>query len=287
MNKEGKEILRLKQTDKRYPKRLLEIKNPPQELYVEGNVDLLSHDSIAIVGTRKCTEYGKRCANKFANQLSKKGICIVSGLANGIDTIAHINSMEERGKTIAVLGSGFDHIFPPENQILYERILENDGCIVTEYPPETEVDRSRFPKRNRIISGLSMGTLVIEARYRSGTSITAKHAIEQHKEVFCIPHSIEEMSGYTPNFLIQNGAQLVTSARDILDYYSYGEDIEKVELPPEYEEIYNLIGQLPISTNEIAKRIKKDISKVMEVLCMLELDGYVTNLPGNLYVRKT
>lgn len=248
---------------------------------------MLSHDSIAIVGTRKCTEYGKRCASKFANQLSKKGICIVSGLASGIDTIAHINSMEERGKTIAVLGSGFDHIFPPENRILYERILENDGCIVTEYPPETEVDRSRFPKRNRIISGLSMGTLVIEARYRSGTSITAKHAIEQHKEVFCIPHSIEEMSGYTPNFLIQNGAQLVMSARDILDYYSYGEDIEKVELSPEYEEIYNLIGQLPISTNEIAKRTKKDISRVMEVLCMLELDGYVTNLPGNVYVRKT
>lgn len=287
MNKEEKEILRLKQTDKRYPKRLLEIKNPPQELYVEGNVDLLSHDSIAIVGTRKCTEYGKRCASKFANQLSKKGICIVSGLASGIDTIAHINSMEERGKTIAVLGSGFDHIFPPENRILYERILENDGCIVTEYPPETEVDRSRFPKRNRIISGLSIGTLVIEARYRSGTSITAKHAIDQHKEVFCVPHSIEEMSGYTPNFLIQNGAQLVTSARDILDYYSYGEDIEKVELSPEYEEIYNLIGQLPISTNEIAKRTKKDISRVMEVLCMLELDGYVTNLPGNVYVRKT
>lgn len=287
MNKEERKILRLKQTDKEYPKRLLEIKNPPQELYVEGNVDLLSHDSIAIVGTRRCTEYGKRCSSKFASQLSKKGICIVSGLASGIDTIAHINSMEERGKTIAVLGSGFNHIFPPENQILYEKILENDGCIVTEYSPETEVDKSRFPKRNRIISGLSMGTLVIEARYRSGTSITAKHAIEQHKEVFCIPHSIEEMSGYTPNFLIQNGAQLVTSARDILDYYNYGEYIEKVELSPEYEEIYNLIGQLPISTNEIAKRIKKDISKVMEVLCMLELDGYVTNLPGNVYVRKT
>lgn len=279
-------MIEIKQTDENYPKRLLEIKDPPEKLYVEGNVDLLNSDSIAIVGTRKYTQYGKRCTERFANQLSKKGICIVSGLASGIDTIAHINSMQEKGKTIAVLGSGFNHIFPPENRILYERILENDGCIITEYPPETPVDKAKFPKRNRIISGISMGTLVIEARHRSGTSITARHAIDQHRDVFCIPNSIEEPAGYTPNLLIQNGANLVTCARDILDYYDYEEDMELTEMPLEYEEVYNFIGQLPISTNEIMKRSKKDISKVTEILCMLELDGYITNLPGNLYIRK-
>lgn len=279
-------MIEIKQAEENYPKRLLEIKDPPEKLYVEGNVDLLNSDSIAIVGTRKYTQYGKRCTEKFANQLSKKGICIVSGLASGIDTIAHINSMEEKGKTIAVLGSGFDNIFPPENRILYERILENEGCIITEYPPETPVDKAKFPKRNRIISGISMGTLVIEARHRSGTSITARHAIDQHRDVFCIPNSIDEPAGYTPNLLIQNGAKLVTSARDILDYYDYEEDMELTEMPLEYEEIYNFIGQLPISTNEIVKRSKKDISKITEILCMLELDGYITNLPGNLYIRK-
>ncbi len=279
-------MIEIKKSDKIYPKRLLEIQNPPEKLYVEGNVDLLNSNCIAIVGARKFTKYGEKCTIKFAGQLSKKGICIVSGLASGIDTIAHINSMKEKGRTIAVLGSGFKHIYPPENQILYEKILENDGCVISEHEPETQVDRAKFPIRNRIISGLSMGTLVIEAKYRSGTSTTAKHAIKQHKDVFCIPHPIDTVTGYTPNLLIQHGAQLVTSARDIIEYYNYEEEVEKTKMPQEYEEIYTLIGQLPISVNEIIKKCKKEISEVTEILCMLELDGYIINLPGNLYVRK-
>ncbi len=130
-----------------------------------------------------------------------------------------------------------------------------------------------------------MGVLVIEARYRSGTSTTARHAISQHKEVFCIPHSLENPTGYIPNFFIQNGAQLVMSSSDILEYY-YSEELEKAEIPREYEEIYDMIGQMPISANEIAKALDKNIQEVMEGLCMLELDGYITNLPGNLYIRR-
>lgn len=275
----------IKREDHNYPKRLAQIQNPPEKLYVEGDETLLNQDAIAIVGTRNCTRYGEKYASKFARELSKKGICIVSGLARGIDSVAHINSMEEEGKTIAVLGSGFNHIYPEENQYLYRKIIENGGCIVTEYPPETSVDKARFPKRNRIISGLALGVLVIEARYRSGTSITAKHAISQHKEVFCIPHPLDTLTGYIPNLLIQQGAQLVTSGSDILQYYNEEEKYQNQEVPQDYQEIYNLIGQLPISANNISKMLQIEIAKVTEILFMLELDGSIKQLPGNVYIR--
>lgn len=275
----------IKREDTNYPNRLAQIQNPPEKLYVEGNETILNQDAIAIVGTRNCTRYGEKCTSKFARELSKKGICIVSGLARGIDTIAHINSMEEEGKTIAVLGSGFNNIYPEENQYLYQKIIANGGCIVTEYPPETPVDKARFPKRNRIISGLSMGVLVIEARYRSGTSITAKHAMSQHKEVFCIPHPLDTPTGYIPNLLISQGAQLVTSGSDILQYYNEEEKYQNQEVPQEYQEIYNLIGQLPISANSISKMLQIDIAKVTEGLFMLELNGFIKQLPGNVYIR--
>lgn len=275
----------IKREDPNYPKRLAQIQNPPEKLYVEGDETLLNQEAIAIVGTRNCTRYGEKCASKFARELSKKGICIVSGLARGIDSVAHINSMEEEGKTIAVLGSGFNHIYPEENQYLYGKIIENGGCIVTEYPPETPVDKARFPKRNRIISGLAMGVLVIEARYRSGTSITAKHAISQHKEVFCIPHPLDTPTGYIPNLLIQQGAQLVTSGSDILQYYNEEEKYQNQEVPQDYQAIYNLIGQLPISANNISKMLQIEIAKVTEILFMLELDGFIKQLPGNVYIR--
>lgn len=273
------------QKDENYPKRLLQIQNPPEKLYVEGNEKLLNQDAIAIVGTRNCTKYGEKCASKFARELSKKGVCIVSGLARGIDSIAHMNSMEQEGKTIAILGSGFNHIYPKENQYLYQKIIENGGCIVTEYPPETPIDKAKFPKRNRIISGLAMGVLIIEARYRSGTSITAKYAINQHKEVFCVPHPLDSPTGYIPNLFIQQGAQLVTSGSDILQYYNEDAKYQNQEVAEEYEEIYNLIGQLPISANNIAQIQQIDIAKVTESLFMLELDGFIKQLPGNVYIR--
>lgn len=275
----------IKREDTNYPNRLAQIQNPPEKLYVEGNETILNQDAIAIVGTRNCTRYGEKCTSKFARELSKKGICIVSGLARGIDTIAHINSMEEEGKTIAVLGSGFNNIYPEENQYLYQKIIANGGCIVTEYPPETPVDKARFPKRNRIISGLSMGVLVIEARYRSGTSITAKQAIIQHKEVFCVPHPLDNPTGYIPNLLISQGAQLVTSGNDILKYYNEEEQYQNQKIPQDYQEIYSLIGQLPISANSITKILHIDIAKVTESLFMLELDGFIKQLPGNVYIR--
>lgn len=164
----------IKITDSKYPKRLLEIKNPPKQLYVKGNDELLNNDSLAIVGSRKCTSYGIKYTKEFASEISKNNITIISGLALGIDTVAHEFSKDFKGKTIAVVGCGLDKIYPEENKELFKQILENDGCIISEYPPGTEINTKNFPRRNRIISGISMGVLVIEAACKSGSTITAR-----------------------------------------------------------------------------------------------------------------
>lgn len=273
----------LSKTNKYYPKRLLKIKDAPTKLYTEGNYELLNKDSIAIVGTRNCTEYGRKYAKEFAEELSKNGMCIISGMAVGIDTIAHINSMKEQGKTIAVLGSGFNKIYPEENKMLFNQILENGGCVVSEYPLEEEMDKANFPKRNRIISGISLGTLVIEAKYRSGSTITAKYAIEQRKEVFCIPNRLDISTGYSANLLIKNGANLVMQPEDILEFY-FNPSQEQV-VQEEYKQIYNLISSIPISANELSRRTKKTISETMQTLTMLELEGYIKTTAGNQYIR--
>ena len=271
--------------DENYPKKLLQIKNPPKQLYVEGNSDLLNQTSIAIVGSRKATEYGKKYAAIFAKKLSKAGISIISGMATGIDSIAHIYSMKEEGKTIAVLGSGFNNIYPKENYYLYQKILENGGCVIAEYPPETEADMANFPRRNHIISGLAMGVLIVEARKRSGSTITAKYAIQQNKEVFCIPNKLGEKTGYSPNLLIKNGSNLVTCPEDILEFYDIEQQEKDNQITEKYQEIYELIGELPISANEISRLTDQPIAKTTEALCMLEIDGLIKHTPGNKYVR--
>lgn len=275
----------LNKENEEYPRSLLQIENPPKQIYVEGDSGLLKKDSIAIVGTRKCSKYGKECTQKFATLLAKENITIVSGLALGIDTIAHYYSMQEIGKTIAVIGSGFNHIYPEENRYLAEQILQNGGCIVSEYPPEEPMNKAYFPKRNRIISGLAMGVLIIEGRYRSGSMITARYAIKQNKQVFCIPNKIDEPTGYIPNLLIQNGAYLVMKPQDILEFYDLLEEKEPQKVDSKYQDIYKTIGDFPISINEICKITNKPLEEVTEALCMLELEELIQNLPGNQYIR--
>ncbi len=275
----------IKQNSKNYPTKLLQIQETPKQLYVEGDTSLLNNDAIAIVGSRKATEYGKKCTSYFAKELAKKGITIISGLATGIDSVAHIHSMKEQGKTIAVIGSGFKHITPKENYYLYEQIIENGGCIVSEYPPETKEEVANYPRRNRIISGLSMGVLVIEARHRSGSGITANLAMKQKKEVFCVPNRIDEKTASGTNNLIKKGANLVTCPEDILEFYDLKTLNEEIEMPKEYKEVYELIGELPISANEIAKITNKSIGKVAESLCMLEIEELIKQVAGNQYVR--
>lgn len=186
-----------------YPQKLRTIQNPPKTLYLNGNLELLSKNTIAIIGSRNCSRNGAILASKFSYELSSLGICIVSGLAIGIDTFAHIGSYGQIGRTIAVLGSGFNNIFPEENIKLYKTILENDGLIVSEYPPQIKKQSKNFVERNRIISGLSFGIVVIEASKRSGTSITARHARSQRRKVFALPHEIWNKHGSRNKYINQ------------------------------------------------------------------------------------
>lgn len=209
-------IYEIEETDNLYPKQLLKIKKHPQKLYVTGNPQILNNKCLAIVGTRDSTEYGKYYAKEFAKEISRLGITVVSGLAIGIDSVCHQSSMSELGKTIAVIGSGLNNIYPEENIELAKQIIKNGGAIISEYPPDTEADVSKFPIRNRIIAGLSKGVLVIEAKFRSGSSNTATHAFSQDKKVFCIPERLGEKTGVGTNNLIKKGAYLVTNVNEIL-----------------------------------------------------------------------
>lgn len=276
----------IKSTQKNYPEKLLKIKNYPKKLYVEGNLELFNKPIVAIVGSRNCSEYGKEQAKRFSEELSKKGICIISGLARGIDTIAHINSIENEGKTIAVLASGFENIYPSENKILVEKIANLGGAIISEWQPDEEIDMSKFPRRNRIISGLADAILVVEAKYRSGSTITARYGFSQNKEVFCIPGNISEKNSYGTNKLIQEGASLVISPKDILNSLNYDECDGKINIDGKYKEIYESIGTIPVSVDEISKRTNKTIQETNEILFMLEVDGFIKSLPGDKYVVK-
>lgn len=273
--------------DKEYPERLKEINDPPKKIYVEGNLELLNKPSIAIVGARMCDNYGISQAKRFASYLSQKRICIISGLARGIDTIAHQYSKDKTGKTIAVIASGFNYIYPEENKRLYEEIINNGGCVITEWEPNVPVEMHRFPRRNRIISGLALGTLVIEARYRSGSEITAHYAMKQKREVFAIPGNVDSIISKGTNNLISEGANLVTSPQEIIDILQLNNsEIENIHIETEYKEIFNEISEIPISANEIARRTKKTIIEINQTLFMLELDGFIEKAGLGKYIRK-
>ena len=200
--------------DENYPEKLKYIYGNPQRLYVLGNEKLLNEKSIAIIGCREATRYGLENAYKFAYELAKRGICIISGFARGIDTYAHKGAVAVKGKTIAVLGCGLDIVYPSENIELYKQIIVNNGAIITEYPIGTKPEKHHFPTRNRIISGLSDGVLVVEAKKRSGTMITVEHALEQGKNVYAIPGNITSDNSYGTNELIKEGAIPVTNIED-------------------------------------------------------------------------
>lgn len=202
--------------DEIYPKRLKNIYDKPIVLFAKGNLQLLQKGGIAMVGSRECSVYGKETAKKLAYNLAKEDVCIISGLAKGIDKYSHVGALEARGNTIAVIGSGLDYMYPYENKNLYERILKNKGLIVTEYIIGTKPSRINFPARNRIISGLSDGIVVVEAKERSGALITVDFALEHGKEVFAVPGNIDSISSKGTNELIKQGANVVTGYEDIM-----------------------------------------------------------------------
>lgn len=286
-----KKIKIIKKEDKEYPEKLLKIKDTPEQLYVLGDESLLNKKSIAIIGSRDCTQYGYEQAKKFAKELAQENICIVSGMAIGIDSAAHIGAKGQIGKTIAVLGSGFDYIFPEENKELFDEILKQGGCIITEYAPDVEPTYDNFPSRNRIVSGLSEGILVVEAKHRSGTSITAKFAKQQGKKIFCIPSNLDTTTGVGTGRLIQEGAKLVLSPNDILlelgiteEEKEYTEETEN-KVNEEYREVYSVLTKIPINVNEICKRTNKNIVEVNTTLTMLELESLVKQVGVNEFVK--
>ena len=200
--------------------------------------------------------------------------------------MVHIKKKE---KQLQFYGAGFNNIYPKENVGLFNKIIENDGCIVTEYPPEFKVDLKNFPFRNRIISGLSMGTLVVEAVYRSGSTVTARYSKEQGRKVFCIPRNKKKKTGVGTNRLIQEGAKLVICAQDILEEFNIFEEkndvLQEIIVEDEYLDLYNVITYMPININLIAKKCNLSISEVTQKLLLMEIKGYIKALPGNEYVR--
>ncbi len=205
--------------DSRYPKKLQEIYDKPICLYVKGNVEILNSFSIAIIGCRNNTEYGEQMARKITQDLVQRNVVTVSGLARGIDSITHKATVEKNGKTIAVIGSGLDNLYPKENIRLARNIIEKGGAIITEYPMGTKPEKMNFPARNRIISGISNGIVVVEAKKKSGTMITVDFALEQGREVFCVPGNVNSKNSEGTNELIKEGASIVTKVQDILQEF--------------------------------------------------------------------
>lgn len=205
--------------DEKYPQKLKNIYDPPIVIYIKGNDNILNEFGIGIIGSRMCTKYGEIVSKKIARELQKYNISIISGLAKGIDSYAHIGSLEGEGKTIAVVGTGLDIIYPKENKDLQNKIIENNGVIISEYIVGTKPEKENFPRRNRIISGLSDGILVVEAKEKSGTFITVDFALEQGKNVFAVPGNILSNTSKGTNELIKQGAKMVTKVEDIIEEY--------------------------------------------------------------------
>lgn len=271
-----------------YPRKLKEIKNVPKKLFLRGNLELFQSNSIAIVGSRECTSYGFYKAYEFAKELSKKGVCVISGLAQGIDTAAHLGAMHQKGKTIAVLGTGLNKIYPKENEILAESIIKNGGLIISEYGLYQERKSENFPKRNRIMSGISNGILVIEARKKSGTLITARYAKEQGKKIFALPGNVDIINSSGTNELIKKGAILVTDVKEILNEFTIQneEENKKEEINEEYKKVYEVLTNIPIHINEICKKTNNSMAEVNQIITMLEIEGLVKSLPNNEFIKR-
>ena len=217
MLKNNVDIISIK--DKEYPEILKNIYDPPLWLYIRGNKEILNKNSIAIIGCRECTEYGKNVAKELAYNIAKQNINIVSGLAKGIDGIAHEAAVAAKGKTIAVLGNGLDTIYPAENIILAKEILKSGGAIISEYPLGEKPQRQNFPERNRIVSGMSKEIIVVEAKEKSGTLITVDFALDQGRDVFVVPGNINQETSKGTNELIKQGAKLITNYKEVVKEY--------------------------------------------------------------------
>jgi len=280
----GLNIITLEDTG--YPENLKNIPAAPIVLYVKGEIKTEDKLSIGIVGSRIASFYGLNNAEKFAYDLSGMGFTIVSGMARGIDTYAHKGALKAKGRTIAVMGSGFNYIYPEENVELAEEISRS-GAVISEFPVNTIPFKQNFPRRNRIISGLSTGVLVAEAARNSGAIITADFALEQGREVFALPGKIDSNSSYGANELIKQGAKLVTCVDDILEEFSQLEVVSDKGIDPEEkeDELYDLITEQSMHIDDIAEKTNMDIPQISDILLKLQLKKMIKQLPGRQFVR--
>jgi len=292
IEREGARIITIE--DSTYPKLLKEIYDPPMLLYIKGNDIPRNLGFIAMVGSRNPTPYGVKVSKDMAYALARRGMGIVSGLAQGIDSASHWGCIEAGGFTVAVLGTGIDRIYPKSNKELFDKIVKT-GCVITEFPPGTPPDARNFPIRNRIISGLSRGVVVVEATKKSGSLITASLALEHGREVFAVPGSIRSFKSAGCHYLLKQGAKLVENADDIMEELGLNYPFvpkrerrgEEIQLPEDSLEkrIYEMIGDYPIHVDEIKNRLKIDFSKLSCTLLNMELKGLIRQLPGNRFVR--
>ena len=295
--------------DPRYPPRLREIYDPPLVLYIRGSAEVLSHPSIAVVGTRHPTPYGSGMAERLAIDLSAHGLIILSGMARGVDTAAHRGAIAAKGKTVAVFGTGVDVLYPKENTRLAEQILALGGALISEFPLGTFAAPQNFPIRNRIISGMSMGVLVVEAAEYSGTRITARCALEQNRDVFAVPGNVTNKNSWGPNTLIKQGAKLVATWEDVWE--ELPENIRLTITPaasnespgpssaslfpeadnplsPHERKIFALLkADEATHIDEIVERLEADMSssEIFAALFELELSGKVRQMPGKNFVK--
>jgi len=289
--KENIEIITI--TDEVYPTQLKEIPSAPPVLYIRGDKDILSNKSIAVVGSRKFTEYGRRVTENLTRDLVRAGLTIVSGLALGIDGIAHNATLDAEGSTIAVLGTGIDDatIYPREHFNLAKRILADGGALITEQPPKTPSLKQNFPARNRIMAGLALGTLVVEAAADSGSLITAQFALEQNREVFAVPGDIFSPQSTGANSLIKRGAKLTNSAADILDEFNVSRTQPAFALKifePRTEEekiIWKILSNEPLHIDKISKMARLDTASVSAILATLEIEDAVKNIGGQNFIK--
>ncbi len=284
------EIIEIGIDSANYPERLRNIHEPPKKLFVRGVLPPDDAVAVAIVGSRKCTQYGKQVAYDLARELAGMGVTIVSGMALGIDGEAHKGALDAGGITVAVLGTGVDEksIYPHTHQSLATRIIKEGGAVISEFEPGTPALPHHFPQRNRIISALSLGVVIVEASEKSGSLITANFALEQGKDVFAVPGPIYSANSTGTNRLIQQGAKLTLNARDILDELGI-EPIRQTgaqnneDMPEEQRIILALIKEEPISTDELIVKTKLSSSLVLQAITMLELQNKIQRIGANTY----
>lgn len=283
------EIKKVNIEDKEYPEELKKIKGAPKILYYKGILPNRDEKCIAVVGTRRCSPYGQQVALKISGELADAGLTIVSGLAPGIDTFSHRAVIEKRKRTIAVLGTGLDEksIYPQTNLDLSRKIIECGGCLISELPEGTPGSKFSFPRRNRIISGLSLAVLVIEAKEKSGSLITADYAKKQNKKLLAVPGQIYSQNSTGPNKLIKNGAKLITSATDIFSELGLNfletkqSNIEAVS--KEEKIITDALKDEPLHIDKIIEKTKLNASVVATTLALMEISGKVRSLRANTY----